>query len=200
MTQYKRPPHRTVVAAALPALMLAGAIFAGCGGGSGTATVASLSQHTGGSSRALQSPITPGQSDAAMVSFTSCMRSHGVQMSDPFHRPGHVGLSIDLPVQDAATRVAYGACGHILQPLIEAKQRGAAERAAPDLPALTHYAQCMRTRDINMLDPTSFGAVSLGNVPGITDNFGRYSPQFRAADAACRHLLPPSVHDDGTGP
>lgn len=27
-----------------------------------------------------------------------------------------------------------------------------------------------------------------------------YSPQFRAADAACRHLLPAGVHNDGTGP
>jgi len=37
-------------------------------------------------------------------------------------------------------------------------------------------------------------------VPGITSDFGRYSPQFRAADTACRHLLPTGVHDDGTGP
>ena len=54
--------------------------------------------------------------------------------------------------------------------------------------------------DIAMLDPNSFGALNLGPVPGITNDFGRYSPQFRAADAACRHLLPAGVHDDGTGP
>jgi hypothetical protein len=58
----------------------------------------------------------------------------------------------------------------------------------------------MRGHDIGMLDPTPFGALSLGNVPGISNAFGRYSPQFRAADAACRHLLPAGVHDDGTGP
>ena len=58
----------------------------------------------------------------------------------------------------------------------------------------------MRSHDINMLDPTQLGELNLGHVPGITSDFGRYSPQFRAADAACRHLLPAGVHDDGTGP
>ena len=58
----------------------------------------------------------------------------------------------------------------------------------------------MRAHDIGMLDPTSQGQVNLGNVPGITGDVGRYSPQLRAADAACRHLLPANIHDDGTGP
>jgi hypothetical protein len=58
----------------------------------------------------------------------------------------------------------------------------------------------MRGHDIALQDPTPQGDLNLGRVPGITGNFGRYSPQFRAADAACRHFLPPDVHDDGTGP
>jgi hypothetical protein len=135
-----------------------------------------------------------------MISFTRCMRGHGVQMRDPFHRPGHSGLSIDMPTQDSATRVAYRACTHFIQSLIQAKQAGAAAQAAPHLQALTHYAQCMRSHDISMLDPTPAGQLSLGNVPGMTSDFGRYSPQFRAADTACRHLLPAGVTDDGTGP
>jgi hypothetical protein len=58
----------------------------------------------------------------------------------------------------------------------------------------------MRAHDIAMLDPTPEGELNLGRVPGINNDFGRYSPQFRAADSACRHFLPASVHDDGTGP
>jgi hypothetical protein len=81
-----------------------------------------------------------------------------------------------------------------------AKQAGAAARAAPHLAALTRYAQCMRSHDINMLDPTPLGELNLGHVPGITSDFGRYSPQFRVADAACRHFLPAGIRDDGTGP
>ena len=66
--------------------------------------------------------------------------------------------------------------------------------------ALTEYARCMRAHDISMLDPTPEGELNLGRVPGTNGNFGRYSPQFRTADAACRHFLPAGVHDDGTGP
>jgi hypothetical protein len=135
-----------------------------------------------------------------MVDFTHCMRSHGAQMSDPVHQPGHAGLSIDLPTHDAATNAAYRACTHFIAKIIQAKQAGAAQQAAPHLAALTHYAQCMRAHDIPMLDPTVGGQLTLGQVPGITGDSGRYSPQFRQADGACRPLLPAGVHDDGTGP
>jgi hypothetical protein len=146
-------------------------------------------------------PTNLSQGDQEMVSFTRCMRAHGVQMSDPYHRPGHVGLTLDLPTQDAATRSAYAACTHFIAPIVQAKEAGAAALAAPHLPALTRYAECMRGHDITMLDPTPQGQLDLGNVPGMADNgFGRYSPQFRSADAACRHLLPAGVVDDGSGP
>jgi len=128
------------------------------------------------------------------------MRGHGVQMSDPFHRPGHAGLSIALPTQDPATHLGYVACQHFLEPIIAAKQAGMPTVGAATLAALTRYAQCMRGHDIGMLDPTAFGSLNLGNVPGISSDFGRYSPQFRSADSACRHLLPAGVRDDGTGP
>jgi hypothetical protein len=88
-----------------------------------------------------------------------------------------------------------------MQPIIQAKAAGAAAQLSPArLAALTRYAECMRSHDIGMLDPTTSGALSLGNVPGITSDFGRYSPQFRAADTVCRHFLPAGVSDDGTGP
>jgi hypothetical protein len=136
-----------------------------------------------------------------MVHFAQCMRSHGVAMSDPSHLPGHTGLSINMPAQDAATRPAFAACNHFMQPIIQAKESGAAAHLSPTrLAALTRYAECMRSHDIGMLDPTTAGELSLGNVPGITSDFGRYSPQFRAADTACRHFLPAGVQDNGTGP
>lgn len=135
-----------------------------------------------------------------MVSFTRCMRSHGVRMPDPFHRPGHAGLSINMPEQGPATRTAYAACTHFIARILQAKAAGAGLQAAPHLAALAHYAQCMRGHDINMLDPTADGQLNLGPVQGITSDFGRYSPQFRAADTACRHLLPAGVRDSGSGP
>jgi hypothetical protein len=190
-----RPGAGRVVAVAV----LAGAavLAAGCSSGPGVTPVASLSGHAAASS---PQALTEAQSDQNMISFTRCMRGHGVQMPDPFHRPGHAGLSIDMPSRGPATNGAYAVCNHYIQANITAKQAGAAAQAAPHLPALTRYAQCMRNHDINMLDPTQLGELNLGHVPGITSDFGRYSPQFRAADAACRHFLPAGVRDDGTGP
>ena len=173
---------------------------AGCSSaasGPGSAPVASLSGHATASAA---QALTTQQGDRNILSFTRCMRSHGVQMSDPVHRPGHAGLTIDMPSRAPANSAAFAACIHFIQANITAKQAGAAAQAAPHLAALTRYAQCMRSHDINMLDPTRFGDLNLGHVPGITSDFGRYSPQFRAADAACRHLLPAGVRDDGTGP
>jgi hypothetical protein len=195
-----RPAGRTSAAilAVACAAVLAAACSSGTGSQPGSAPVASLSGHAANSNAT--GPLTPAQSDQDMIHFARCMRSHGTFMSDPFHRPGHQGLSIDLPTQDAANRSAYNACTHFIQPIIQMKQAAGATRAAAQLPALTRYARCMRGHDISMLDPTPDGQVDMGNVPGISNGFGRYTPQFRAADGACRHLLPAGVHDDGTGP
>jgi hypothetical protein len=145
--------------------------------------------------------LTVQQSDLDMIHFARCMRSHGVAMADPVHLSGHSGLSINMPTQDAATRPAYAACAHFIQPITQAKEAGAqASLSAADMAARTRYAECMRAHDIAMLDPDRYGDLNLGNVPAITSDFGRYSPQFRAADTACRHFLPAGVHDDGTGP
>jgi hypothetical protein len=186
-----------VIALAAPALA-ALVLIAGCSSGSGNTGVASLPGHRAAAAGA--GPVTQRQSDQDMVDFARCMRARGIQLSDPFHRPGHAGLSIDLPTQDPATHPGYVACQHFLQPIIAAKQAGATTRTAAVLAALTRYAQCMRGHDISMLDPTTQGGLNLGNVPGVSSDFGRYSPQFRSADSACRHFLPASVHDDGTGP
>jgi hypothetical protein len=196
-----RRSRRAGLTGVILAACAAGLLAAGCSAAPGGPSVASLPGHTAGAGAGAAAPLTVAQGDRDMISFTRCMRSHGVQMPDPFHRPGHQGLSIDIiPSQGSATRIAYSACSHFLQPLIAMKQARAAAQAAPHLQALTNYARCMRGHDIGMLDPTAFGGLNLGNVPGISNTFGRYSPQFRAADAACRHLLPPGVRDDGTGP
>lgn len=146
-------------------------------------------------------PPSSSQSDQDMVNFARCMRSHGVQMSDPSHQPGHTGLTIELPQETAVTRPAFAACNHFIARIEHVKAAHGASQAAANLPALTRYAECMRAHDINMLDPNAQGVLVLGNVPGMVNNhFGRTSPQFRSADTACRHLLPAGVADDGTGP
>ena len=147
-----RPGAGRVVAVAV----LAGAavLAAGCSSGPGGTPVASLSGHATASSA---QALTEAQSDQNMISFTRCMRGHGVQMSDPFHRPGHAGLSIDMPSRGPATNAAYAACIHFIQANITAKEAGAAAQAAPHLAALTRYAQCMRSHDITHAGPDAAG-------------------------------------------
>jgi hypothetical protein len=200
----RRPPGPRWPALALM-LATASALSAACSSGSGAqagpgnSPVASLSGHDSSAGSAVQPP-TEAQSDQDMVNFARCMRAHGVQMSDPVHRPGHAGLSIDMPTRDSATSAAYVACNHFMAKIEQIKSAAVVSNPVADLPALTRWAQCMRDHNIAMLDPKPDGELNLGNVPGITSDFGRYSPQFRAADQACRYLLPPGVQDDGTGP
>jgi hypothetical protein len=188
--------------AVLTGAVAAGVFAAACSSPPAAPPVASLPGHH--AAHAATGQLTQAQSDQDMVDFARCMRAHGAGIPDPSHRPGHPGLSVEMPVPGptvpATVRTALHACSHFMQPIIQMKQAGQEALAAPRLRALTNYARCMRGRDINMLDPTPLGEVNLGTVPGISNDFGRYSPQFRHADAACRHLLPAGVTDNGTGP
>lgn len=172
-----------------------------CSSPAPTPQVASLGGHHTGTAAGQQ--LTQAQGDRDMVNFARCMRAHGVAMPDPVHEPGHTGLTLQFPsaTPGPAERAANTACQHFIGPIIQAKQAGAAaSMSAARLARLTGYARCMRAHDIPMLDPDRFGNLSLGSPPGVSSDFGRYSPQFRAADTACRHLLPAGVHDNGTGP
>jgi hypothetical protein len=190
--------HRAMAAMAVVA---AGVLGAACSSGSSAPRVASLPGQSATSAPSNESNAElSAQSDQDMVDFARCMRQHGVQMADPSHVPGHTGLSIELPPQTSATHAAYAACNHFIAKDIAAKEGGAGGPTVAHLPALTRYAACMRVHDISMLDPTPQGQLNLGDVPGLTSDFGRYSPQFRSADGACRHLLPAGTRDDGTGP
>jgi hypothetical protein len=173
-------------------------ICGACAASSKAASVASLPGGRG--STATTAGLTQSQSDQDFVDYTRCLRSHGVNEPDPAHRPGHVGLSIEIPTPAPGTNAALAACSHFIQAVTQEKAAGAQAMNAAHLSALARYARCMRGRDISMLDPTADGQLNLGNVPGLTSDFGRYSSQFRAADRSCRHLLPAGVHDDGTGP
>ena len=194
------PPGRVMARGAVAALMAA-LLAAACSSSPPAPQVASLGGHHGGSTAGQQLSLAQGDRD--MVNFARCIRAHGVAMPDPVHRPGHAGLTLQFPsaTPGPLTRAADAACQHWIGPIIQAKQAGAAAAMSPArLAKLTDYARCMRAHDIPMLDPDRYGDLNLGHPPGVSSDFGRYSPQFRSADTACRHLLPAGVHDNGTGP
>jgi hypothetical protein len=194
------PQGRVTARGAVAALMTA-LLAVACSSSPPAPQVASLGGHHGGSTAGQQLSLAQGDRD--MVNFARCMRAHGVAMPDPVHRPGHAGLTLQFPsaTPGPATRAADAACQHWIGPIIQAKQAGAAAAMSPArLAKLTDYARCMRAHDVPMLDPDRYGGLNLGHPPGVSSDFGRYSPQFRSADTACRHLLPAGVHDNGTGP
>src|SRR5215469_6371328 len=190
-----RARARGAVIGATAILLAAALLAAACSSSAAGPQVASLGGHHGGATGPQR--LTSAQSDQDMLNYARCMRAHGVNMADPVHIPGHAGLSLVTSASPPPSRAATAACQHFLQPIIQEKN---AAMTPARLAALASYARCMRSHDIAMLDPTSTGQVNLGTVPGISSDFGRNSPQFRAADTACRHLLPAGIHDDGTGP
>jgi hypothetical protein len=177
------------------AISLIGAACSAFPGGPGVASIRGTS-----AAQAASGPLSLAQIDQDFVDYTRCLRQHGLSVSDPYHRPGHQGLSIDVPPSTPQNRPALQACQHFVQAVQNMKMAGARQELSQWLPKLIDYARCMRIHDIAMPDPGPNGQLNLGPVPGISNQIGRYSPQFRSADAACRHLLPAAVHDDGTGP
>ena len=181
--------------------IVSGVILAACSSSPPGRQVASLPGHNAAANGASGTQSASlDNSDQDFVHYTRCLRQHGVNEPDPRQLPGHDGLSFQMPADTPANRPGLAACNHFIAKEMAAKQSGASRELASWLPSLVRYASCMRNHDISMLDPGPQGQLNLGNVAGITSSCGRYSPQFRAADAACRHLLPHGVRDDGTGP
>src|SRR5215475_12409217 len=110
-------PRRALALLAPP---LAAAVLAACSSNVSGSQVPHLPGQVGQASAGTQ--LTQAQSDRDMVDFAHCMRAHGVQVPDPFHRAGHAGLSISLPGQTAANRPAFDACMHFLEKIIQMKQ------------------------------------------------------------------------------
>jgi hypothetical protein len=123
----------------LLALVIAG--LAGCSSGtppSGPGSTAVASLPGSGRHAAARGPaFTSAQGDQDMLDFTRCMRAHGVARQDPYHRPGHAGLTLDLPPTPAPA--ATRARNHFIAPIAAATAAttgyAAARHASAEVPA-----------------------------------------------------------------
>jgi hypothetical protein len=144
------------------------------------ASVAVLLAGCGTRGSASASTRTP--EDQSEFDFVACMRSHGVHMRDPFHRPGHTGLSLEVP-GGPASQPAEAKCRHLLKGNIGAKAAFVAS------PAFLEYnlrlAQCLRDHGEDVPDPTA----DHPDAEGVGAD-RRNTPLFQAADQACRQLVP----------
>jgi hypothetical protein len=178
------------LAAALAGLAL---LVAACGNGesSGTA-VASVPS---ASSSASQAPGAGQRGDP--VKYSQCMRSHGVpKFPDPNAQGGLAidGSKLGLDPRSAQFKAAEAACKSLMPqgPPPDPKQAAAGQQMA------LAYSRCMRSHGVkNFPDPKlSSGGVELTVPRSINLN----SAQFKAADKACKKLMPGGGQTDQSGP
>jgi hypothetical protein len=164
-------------ASAVAGALAIAALASGCGSGSPNATAA---------------PSTSQSRYRQLVSFSQCMRTHGVpSFPDPVQNGnGSVGLEIrDSPgsgisPKSPAFQSAQKACGKLLP-------NGGKPHAltAGDKQQFLRFAECMRTHGVpSFPDPNFSGGgarVQIGG-PGVSPK----SPAFKAAQQSCRAYSP----------
>jgi hypothetical protein len=139
----------------------------------------------GSSSRTIADPTA--SDDQAIIAFVHCIRHQGISMPDPMHRPGHTGLSLELPTgasASAAFRTAQQSCQHLL-----ANTPMGQKMAFANSPALLDFnlqlAHCLRAHGIDAPDPTP----EHPDPEGI-GRAARATPAFQSADRSCRQQIP----------
>jgi hypothetical protein len=171
-----------LLVAALVAVTL---VAAACGSRSPSPQVA----HLGTTTPAATGSSSAGSPTKSAVAYAQCIRAHGVPNWPDPDEHGHFNATTDLFTPQL--RVALKACKDLLPGGGNMTTGG---KISPQEQAqLLKYAKCMRAHGIkNFPDPTSEGlTLSPGNALDPS------SPQFQAADKACRSLMPNS--GDGVG-
>jgi hypothetical protein len=177
----------------LPAAIAAGLVLlaSACGGssGEGVAQVGSTQTTTTGPAAGGSSSTNLSKRDA-LVAFSACMRANGVpSFPDPTAYEGGLrltfgpdtGVDLDSPRFEAAQET----CQHLLA---NAGKSTPQDRAR-ELEQALEYSACMRSHGVpSFPDPetTAAGAIQLKPPPG--SGVDPNTPQFRAAENACRQL------------
>jgi len=169
----------------------------GCGGGSTTPSVATVSTPTA------TSPAAGGGTQATgLLAYASCMRSHGVpNFPDP---SGGEGISKQADIratQDVSPSLAHAAereCRSALPAGGSLSGRPIQTIPAQDQRFYLQAAACMRSHGItNFPDPSfSNGQVEFLMLEHLVDI---HSTQFTHAYQACRKLIPGGLPDSGSG-
>jgi hypothetical protein len=153
-------------------------VVAGCGG-SKTPAVAKL----GTTSPATTSARSGSTGNA--VAFATCMRSHGVpNFPDPSKGDGFdlTGIKRNSPQFQSAQKACQSLAPTHSHTPAQVRQH---------VKALLAYAACMRQHGLPWFpDPSSQGGFVITNPAAV--HWNPSSPQFEAADRACRHLNPGS--------
>jgi hypothetical protein len=161
--------------------------LAACGGkhGSGIASA-------NGSKAKPSASAKPADPVEKMRKYAACMRAHGVDMPDPQTNDGSDGgVTIQGSVgpgtgPDSSTfKAAEEACRSL------APNSGDIPKPnATQLEQMRKFAACMRAHGVDMPDPDpDTGGVMVQSSAG-TGNLNPDNPTFKAAQEACRNLMP----------
>ena len=173
--------HRIRLAFAGPALALAVAVLAGCGGGDTAGDdVASVSGAGATPSASASATSDPEQNRK----FAACMRENGVpDFPDP-GPDGQFDLSQfrDADIDQQKMEAAQTACRDLAPNGGQRPQLDAAQQEQ-----LRQFAQCMRDHGVDMPDPDpDSGGFGMGEGGA---NFDRNDPTFKKAMEACQDKL-----------
>jgi hypothetical protein len=181
------------------AVIAAGAFAGGCGSASNGPGVASTGSHSS----------TPGGSTTASghgspLAYSRCMRTHGVpNFPDPTPQ-GNGGFSISLPHGVDPRSPQFQAADQACKSSMPGGHFSPAQQQQA-MAAGLRMSQCMRAHGIkDFPDPNSQGGIGIKVTPG--SDLDPNNPQFKAANAACQHLMPgpkngvgPRVDSSGSG-
>jgi hypothetical protein len=137
-------------------------VLAACGGDSGKPSASSSSDP-----------------NARLLQYTQCLRQHGIQVSDPVN--GHINMPTNI--DQVTLSKAQDACRSSLPPL----SQNSVNTNRTQFDKLLQHAACMRSHGVNVPDPQLAPNGGLINPTPAVDT---KSPQFQAAQAACRDLQP----------
>lgn len=176
-------------------LTVALAVFvAACGSGEAYEGVASL-EDTAGQGEAtsqVETTVTAGDTEEAVLALTACLREQGVDVPDPtVDADGNVRLGLggggEPTWDEAEMEAAAEACAEYF----EAASLGFSSEDRTQLEdQLLEYASCMRDNGYDMPDP-DFATSGPGRGPGggIFGSVDRDDPAFIEAQAACEGIL-----------
>jgi hypothetical protein len=156
--------------------------IAACGSASSTSTTA------GGTAVASGSAGTRYQ---ARLAFAKCMRAHGVNVPDPSPNAGPAaggGLGLRNLRSSPNFQTANQACASLRAKAFGFGNFSPAQRAQLQQD-LVKFAQCMRSHNIDIPDPSTSAGGGFGIFRQIPDS-ERNSPAFRSALQACSSSLP----------
>ena len=194
----RKATRRAALIVSAAGTLALGALAAGCGSTPGAAVAQSPTTHstttTAGSGAA-----SPGGSTSSAAAYSACMRRNGVSNFPDPDANGRLALRFGpgtgLDPNSAQFRHAQQAC-RSLAPR-GGKTSPQAQRKA--LEQALAFSQCMRAHGVkNFPDPQAAGGgvrLSIGSNSGIDPN----SPQFQAAQRACKNLLPGGKGGPGQG-